>query len=127
MRTFLVSVVFLLPAKLAAETGLNPYDVRRKCDRSTDGDLCYKEMSYIDTWMNDPEVKVALGVDPTRNFASCNMEVNQAFLFQGDGAHNSAKLLTELVNGGVRLLIYAGNAGNSFSLPHLSAFVLKDM
>ncbi|KAJ7875366.1 Alpha/Beta hydrolase protein [Mycena olivaceomarginata] len=92
------------------QTGLNPYDVRRKCDRSTDGDLCYKEMSYIDTWMNDPEVKVALGVDPTRNFASCNMEVNQAFLFQGDGAHNSAKLLTELVNGGVRLLIYAGNA-----------------
>ncbi|KAF8183771.1 carboxypeptidase C [Mycena galopus ATCC 62051] len=92
------------------QTGLNPYDVRRKCDRSTDGDLCYKEMSYIDTWMNDPQVKVALGVDPTRKFASCNMEVNQAFLFQGDGAHNSAALLTELVNGGVRLLIYAGNA-----------------
>ncbi|KAF7373347.1 Carboxypeptidase [Mycena sanguinolenta] len=92
------------------QTGLNPYDVRRKCDRSTDGDLCYKEMSYIDTWMNDPKVKVALGVDPTRTFTSCNMEVNQAFLFQGDGAHNSAKLLTELVNGGVRLLIYAGNA-----------------
>jgi len=92
------------------QTGLNPYDVRRKCDRSTDGDLCYKEMSYIDTWMNDPKVKVALGVDPTLTFTSCNMQVNQAFLFQGDGAHNSAKLLTELVNGGVRLLIYAGNA-----------------
>ncbi|KAJ7260949.1 carboxypeptidase C [Mycena haematopus] len=92
------------------QTGLNPYDVRRKCDRSTDGDLCYKEMSYIDTWMNDPKVKVALGVDPTLTFTSCNTEVNQAFLFQGDGAHNSAKLLTELINGGVRLLIYAGNA-----------------
>lgn len=68
-------------------------------------------MNWIDTWMNDAKVKVALGVDPTRKFASCNMEVNQAFLFQGDGAHNSAELLSELVDGGVRLLIYAGNAG----------------
>ncbi|KAJ7819506.1 carboxypeptidase C [Mycena leptocephala] len=85
-------------ADLAAETGLNPYDVRKKCDRSKDGDLCYAEMNWIDTWMNDAKVKVALGVDPTRTFASW------------DGAHNSAELLSELVNGGVRLLIYAGNA-----------------
>jgi hypothetical protein len=26
-------------ADLAAETGLNPYDVRKTCDRSKDGDL----------------------------------------------------------------------------------------
>ncbi|KAJ7657895.1 carboxypeptidase C [Mycena polygramma] len=93
------------------QTGLNPYDVRKTCDRNgEDGDLCYRQMNWIDTWMNDPKVKVALGVDPSRKFASCNMEVNQAFLFQGDGAHNSAKLLGELIDGGVRLLIYAGNA-----------------
>ncbi|KAF8183774.1 serine carboxypeptidase [Mycena galopus ATCC 62051] len=92
------------------QTGLNPFDVRRKCDRSTDGDLCYKEIAYVDIWMNDPKVKVALGVDPTRKFSSTSMEVNLAFTIQGDGAHNSAALLTELVNGGVRLLIYAGNA-----------------
>ncbi|KAJ7737915.1 carboxypeptidase C [Mycena maculata] len=92
------------------QTGLNLYDVRKKCDRAKDGDLCYAQMNWIDTWMNDPKTKVALGVDPARKFASCNMEVNQAFLFQGDGMHNSATLLTELINGGVRLLIYAGNA-----------------
>ncbi|KAJ7147304.1 carboxypeptidase C [Mycena filopes] len=92
------------------QLGKNPYDVRKTCDRATDGDLCYKEMNWIDTWMNDPKVKVQLGVDPSRKFASCNMEVNQAFLFQGDGAHNSAELLGELIDGGVRLLIYAGNA-----------------
>jgi cathepsin A (carboxypeptidase C) len=40
-------------------------------------------------------------------------QVNQAFLFQGDGMHNSALLLPELVNDGVRLLVYAGNAGTS--------------
>ncbi|KAF7345099.1 hypothetical protein MVEN_01673600 [Mycena venus] len=93
-----------------ARTGLNPYDVRRKCDRSKDGDLCYKETSYIDTWMNDPHVKVALGVDPTRTFVGANMKVNGAFFLQGDAAHNSAKLLSELVDDGIRLLIYAGNA-----------------
>ncbi|KAI4518274.1 peptidase S10, serine carboxypeptidase [Schizophyllum commune Loenen D] len=92
------------------QTGRNPYDVRRACDRSKDGDLCYKEMQYIDIWMNQPKVKAALGVNPARNFQSCNMEVNQAFAMQGDGAHNSAALLPDLVNDGIRLLVYAGNA-----------------
>ncbi|TRM61781.1 Alpha/Beta hydrolase protein [Schizophyllum amplum] len=92
------------------ETGLNPYDVRRTCDRQKDGDLCYKEMTWIDTWMNQPKTKAALGVNPALDFASCNMEVNQAFALQGDGAHNSAALLPDIVNDGVRLLVYAGNA-----------------
>ena len=60
--------------------------------------------------MNKPENKLAVGADPERNFESCNMQVNQAFLFQGDGSRNSALLLTDLVNDGVRLLVYAGNA-----------------
>ncbi|KZT00989.1 carboxypeptidase C [Laetiporus sulphureus 93-53] len=92
------------------QLGYNPYDVRRKCDRTKDGDLCYRQMSWIDTWMNQPAVKKALGVDPSREFESCNMQVNQAFALQGDGAHNSAKLLPELIEDGVRLLVYAGNA-----------------
>ncbi|KAF8894827.1 carboxypeptidase C [Infundibulicybe gibba] len=92
------------------QLGLNPYDVRRKCDRSKDGDLCYSQMGWIDNWMNTPGNKAALGVDPSRDFASCNMDVNQAFAMQGDGAHNSAVLLPELIEDGVRLLVYAGNA-----------------
>lgn len=39
------------------------------------------------------------------------MQVNQAFTLNGDGMHNSALLLPELVDAGVRLLVYAGNAG----------------
>ena len=38
------------------------------------------------------------------------MQVNQAFAFQGDGARNRAKLLPELVESGIRVLIYAGDA-----------------
>ncbi|PIL27294.1 hypothetical protein GSI_10441 [Ganoderma sinense ZZ0214-1] len=92
------------------QTGKNIYDVRKDCDRSTDGQLCYKELQWIETWMNLPEVKKVLGVNPSLNFESCNMQVNQAFAFQGDGARNRAKLLPELVENGIRVLIYAGDA-----------------
>ena len=60
--------------------------------------------------MNEPANKKAVGANPDIKFESCNMQVNQAFMFQGDGMHNSALLLTDLVNDGIRLLIYAGNA-----------------
>jgi cathepsin A (carboxypeptidase C) len=92
------------------QLGLNPYDVRRKCDKQKDGPLCYQQMGWIETWMNDAKNKAALGVDPSRDFESCNMQVNQGFAFQGDGMHNSASLLPELINDGIRLLVYAGNA-----------------
>ncbi|KAI0320056.1 serine carboxypeptidase [Amylostereum chailletii] len=92
------------------QTGKNLYDVRRSCDRQKDGALCYRELTWIETYLNDPKVKATLGVDVSREFASCNLDINQAFLFQGDGSHNSALLLPDLINDGIRLLVYAGNA-----------------
>ena len=67
-------------------------------------------MGWIETWMNDPVNKKAVGANPDADFESCNMQVNQAFAFQGDGARNRAKLLPELVENGIRVLIYAGDA-----------------
>lgn len=95
---------------IATELGYNPYDARRKCNRAEDGDLCYREMLWIDAYMNQPEVKRALGVDSAREFESCNTEINRAFTFEGDGAHNRAKLLPPLIEDGIRLLVYAGQA-----------------
>ena len=77
-------------------TGI-PADECDPSDRSKDGDLCYKQMDWIDTWMNDPKHKKALGANPDMDFQSCNMEVNQAFFGQGDGMHNSAALLPPLI------------------------------
>ena len=77
-------------------------------------------MGWVDSYLNQPSVKAELGVSPDREFATCNMEVNQAFTFGGDWS-NSALLLPELVNSGVRLLVYAGNAGEFFFF--LGAFV----
>lgn len=44
----------------------------------------------METYLNKPEVKSALGVPQERGFASCNMQVNQAFMFNGDGTSISA-------------------------------------
>jgi hypothetical protein len=51
--------------------GLNPYDVRRKCDDMSKGaSLCYKERSWIEVYLNKPEVKKALGVSESLTFQS---------------------------------------------------------
>jgi hypothetical protein len=94
-------------------TNINPYDVRAPCDKEKNGNLCYAQMGWVDTYLNQPSVKAELGVSPERKFATCNMDVNQAFMLSGDWS-NSALLLPELVNDGVRLLVYAGNAGEVF-------------
>jgi cathepsin A (carboxypeptidase C) len=96
---------------LLTELGLNMYDVRRTCDRQKDGPLCYKGLEWVEAWMNDATIKKELGVNPSLTFQSCNMRVNQDFTAQADGMRNSALLLTDLVNEGIRLLVYAGNAG----------------
>jgi cathepsin A (carboxypeptidase C) len=70
--------------------------------------------------MNDPTVKEQLGVPSSLTFESCNMGVNRDFTAQADGMRNSALLLTELVNEGVRLLVYAGNAGMWLAVTQLA-------
>lgn len=90
------------------QSGLNPYDVTKKCDRAEDkdGPLCCKstpraflsyplskmanlfaadpEMAWIETYLNQDHVKKELGAASDRTFESCNMQINQAFTFNGD-------------------------------------------
>ncbi|WFD30147.1 carboxypeptidase C [Malassezia sp. CBS 17886] len=94
----------------AQQSGVNLYDVRLKCDREADGDLCYREMGWMETLMNEAGVKEQLGVPPSVEFKSCNMGVNQRFMMQGDSMVDSAKLLPPLLADGVRVLVYAGEA-----------------
>ncbi|ORY29146.1 carboxypeptidase C [Naematelia encephala] len=94
------------------QLGYNVYDVRKKCDRSEDkdGPLCYKEMGWMETYLNTPEVKAELGAPDHITFQSCNMNINRNFLLQGDGMHDAASLLPALIEDGIRVLIYAGEA-----------------
>ena len=94
------------------------YDVRKSCDRSPDkdGPLCYKEAGWIPVWLNNKDVKKELGANPTINFTSTSQTVNKDFLASGDLMYYSAGLLTDLVNDGIRLLVYAGDTGKTGKL-----------
>ncbi|KAJ7637079.1 serine carboxypeptidase [Roridomyces roridus] len=91
---------------------LNWYDLRKKCDAAhiDRPERCYEQTPWVETYMNNPKVKTALGVDAERSFKSFNMDMNREFNARGEGVKNAAKLLPELVDGGVRLLVYAGQA-----------------
>jgi carboxypeptidase C (cathepsin A) len=93
------------------ETGLNLYDVRKRCSVPEYGPECFPEIGWLESWMNGEDVKRSLGVDPTLTFEACNADVSKDFALQADAMRNSALLLTDLVNEGVRLLVYAGNTG----------------
>lgn len=93
------------------------YDVRKPCDRSPDkdGPLCYKELEWMAVWLNSVNVKKELGANPAINFTSISQKVNKDFLSSGDLMHYSAGLLTDMVNDGIRLLVYAGDTGKGGS------------
>ncbi|GAB1524893.1 hypothetical protein RhiTH_008049 [Rhizoctonia solani] len=93
----------------AAESGLNPYDARMKCGRTEDSE-CYDASRWIPMYLNRPEIRRQLGGRPDVLFTSCNITVHKSFIRSGDAARNSALLLPDLINDGVRMLIYVGDA-----------------
>ncbi|GAB5036980.1 serine carboxypeptidase [Nannochloropsis oceanica] len=87
------------------ETGLNVYDIRIPCEVPG---LCY-DFSHVETFLQDPEVLCALGVSPKAGaWASCNMEVNKDF--RADFMKNMQGKLVPLLEDGVDVLVYAGDA-----------------
>lgn len=87
--------------------GKNPYDLRMDCD--PDAEICYPELDWTAIYMNSTAVKKAIGADPGVTFKTCNMDVNAGFYKQGQAMLNSAALLPELINHGIRVMAYAGN------------------
>ena len=61
--------------------------------------------------MNDEAHKRALGVDADRQFLTCNYTVNAAFYENGQAMLNSARLLPELIDDGIRVMAMAGDVG----------------
>lgn len=92
-----------------AEYGRNIYDARLACGPSQQP-FCYPHFEWTNSWLNLPATKVALGVLPDARYEAVSMEVNAAFGLTGDSSRGRAGYLPELIEDGVRLLVYAGDA-----------------
>merc|ERR1711972_971471 len=82
-------------------TGLNPYDMRIKCEKRP---LCY-DMSNDVKFLNDEAVQKQLGVN--MRFQSCNLVLNKAFTL--DFMRNYHQLIPPMLEAGIDVLIYAGD------------------
>lgn len=87
------------------QTGQNVYDVRKKCKGSN---LCYDELEWIQTYLNQKHVMKALGAEVS-SYASCNFDINRSFLFQGDWMKPFHRLVPGILKE-IPVLIYAGDA-----------------
>ncbi|KAK0438471.1 serine carboxypeptidase [Armillaria borealis] len=102
------SSVFSAPYRL---TGMNPYDMSRKCDGDISETLCYPVTKYIRQYLDDPNIRTLLGVDPslTANFTSCNSAVGSDFRAAQDSLHPTKDYVAALLERGVKVLIYVGS------------------
>ncbi|KAJ7822439.1 serine carboxypeptidase [Mycena leptocephala] len=90
-----------------AEAKRNFHDIRLPCETNPD---CYAELDWMTEYLNRLDVRTALGVDPRApKFVACNMDMLVEFMSQGDGMRDTKSVVTELVDEGIRLLVYAGN------------------
>eukprot|EP00566_Odontella_aurita_P005453 CAMPEP_0113551558 /NCGR_PEP_ID=MMETSP0015_2-20120614/14589_1 /TAXON_ID=2838 /ORGANISM="Odontella" /LENGTH=614 /DNA_ID=CAMNT_0000452459 /DNA_START=133 /DNA_END=1977 /DNA_ORIENTATION=+ /assembly_acc=CAM_ASM_000160 len=86
-------------------TGLNPYDIRKKCGLNP---LCY-DFSHIEKFLNLESTREALHVsdDAPSEWQSCNMGIN--LKFHTDWMKDFSPYVADMLNGGVPVLIYAGD------------------
>ncbi|KAI0276746.1 serine carboxypeptidase [Russula aff. rugulosa BPL654] len=89
-------------------TGLNYYDISRPCGDPES--LCYPVTRVISHFLDRPDVRTALGVDPQvpGNFSACSATVGKAFNAAQDGLHSSTEYVSALLARRVRVLIYVG-------------------
>jgi len=82
--------------------GLNPYDVRIKCEKKP---LCY-DLDYVGDYLNRADVQSALGV--SGKWGSCSRAVQLRFTTAGDYMINFHEMIPPLLADGIEVLIYAG-------------------
>ncbi|KAJ2717218.1 hypothetical protein H4R19_000162 [Coemansia spiralis] len=88
------------------QTGANPYDVRIPCQG---GNLCYPIMADIDAYLNTPEIQQELGSDVAK-FEACSQKVYMGFMLSGDWMKPYVRDIPPLLDAGIRVLVYAGDA-----------------
>lgn len=89
------------------ETGLNPYDIRKDC--ADEGANCYKEMDYMDDYLNLDYVKAAVGASNIDIYTSCDDTVFRNFILSGDEMKPFQQYVAELLEKDVPVLLYEGD------------------
>jgi cathepsin A (carboxypeptidase C) len=103
---------------------VNQYDVRKPCSEEQRKHLCYDEIADMEAFLNLPQVQAQLGVDPGTKFKACNMNIALAYGAQGGVVWgNTVRVVPELIEGGVRVLAYAGNTDAICNFMGVEAFV----
>ncbi|CAK4737004.1 hypothetical protein AeMF1_015862 [Aphanomyces euteiches] len=97
-----------LVAPLISTTARNPYDIRRDCPGQL-GVGCY-DFSHIQAFLNSPGIMEKLGVNTQRvgSWQECNFDINHQF--SHDWMKIYSQLVTPILEGGIRVSIYAGDA-----------------
>ncbi|CAO3613987.1 unnamed protein product [Cunninghamella echinulata] len=91
-----------------AATGLNPYDIRRKCEG--DNGLCYNIIGAVEKYANLPHVRAALGADSQAgNYTGCSDKVGTRFSLTGDNSKNFEPHIVKTLSEDVRVLLYVGD------------------
>ncbi|KAI9998970.1 hypothetical protein PInf_003634 [Phytophthora infestans] len=91
----------------------NPYDIRQPCATSdTDVIQCIsKDIELITPYLNSPNLRRFLHVDDrVGDWQMCNLDVNSAFAKSSDVMMSTSAFVGDLLDAGVRVLIYAGDA-----------------
>ncbi|KAH8069754.1 serine carboxypeptidase [Aureococcus anophagefferens] len=86
-------------------TGMNPYDMREKCEVPP---LCY-DFSNVATYLKRDDVRAALNVPKAAKWSDCNRAVTMGFELAGDYMKEYQQLIPDLIEDGIRYLIYAGD------------------
>ncbi|KAI7886234.1 peptidase S10, serine carboxypeptidase, partial [Lichtheimia hyalospora FSU 10163] len=87
------------------KSGKNPYDVRKDCVGSN---LCYDIIDSLETYLNRPDVMSAIGAQ-VQKYDNCNDEMGGQF-GANDWMRPYVNEIAPLLEDGIRILVYAGDA-----------------
>ncbi|CAO3635289.1 unnamed protein product [Cunninghamella echinulata] len=86
--------------KIYKRSGKHNFDVRS----------AIKFNSSFPAFVNQTELKELIGIPPKRPFIRCNFDLKRAFYATGDYVRDVSPSVANLLNEGVRSIIYAGDA-----------------
>ncbi|QRW18297.1 Serine carboxypeptidase [Rhizoctonia solani] len=88
-------------------TGRNPYDMTKP--EELQSSLCYPITEHINTFLDRPETRKALGVHPSiGNYTGCSRDVGVRFSASLDHFHSNQWYVAGLLERGIKVLVYVG-------------------